>query len=303
MNKILKAENDCQRLDIFLSEALQISRSHAKKIVEEGLVSKDGRLLSASSKVKSGEEFRVEIKEPEQLDLTPQDIPIEIIYQDEDVAVINKPQGLTVHSGGGTNGGTLVNALLYHLDSLSSINGIIRPGIVHRIDKDTSGLLVVAKNDKAHLSLSEQISTKLAKRYYIALLEGVLKQDNGVITTKISRSKTDRKMMAVSSDGRIATTLFNVKKRYAHYTLCEFELKTGRTHQIRVHSKHIGHPIVGDKTYGYKKQKFELKGQLLHAYKLVFKHPSTNEEMEFFAPIPDYFNRVLEILDKTDKEN
>lgn len=303
MNRILIAEKDYSRSDIFLSEALQVSRSHAKKLIEEGAVAKNEKAVSASGKVKCGEKFVVEIKEPEQLDLTPQNIPIDIIYQDEDVAVVNKAQGLTVHSGGGTNGGTLVNALLYHLDSLSSINGVIRPGIVHRIDKDTSGLLVVAKNDKAHLSLSEQISTKRAKRYYLALLEGALEEDSGVITTKIARSKTDRKMMAVSDEGRIATTLFKVRKRYAHYTLCEFELKTGRTHQIRVHSKYVGHPIVGDRTYGYKKQKFDLNGQLLHAYKLVFTHPTTDKEMEFIAPVPDYFNKVLELLDKIDKEN
>ncbi len=303
MKQLIKAECDYKRLDLFIAEALNVSRSHAKKLIDDGEITKDGKTLSSSLKVKLGDEITVDIPEPKQLDLTPQDIPIDIVYQDDDIAVINKAQGITVHSGGGTNGGTLVNALLFHLDKLSSINGVIRPGIVHRIDKDTSGLLVVAKNDKAHISLAEQISTKRAKRYYIALLEGVLKEDEGTITTKISRSKTDRKMMAVSNDGRIATTLFKVVKRYKDYTLCNFELKTGRTHQIRVHAKYIGHPIVGDKTYGYKKQKFDLSGQLLHAYKLVLTHPITGEEMTFNAPIPPHFTKILDILDKKEKEN
>ncbi|MBQ3166424.1 MAG: RluA family pseudouridine synthase, partial [Clostridia bacterium] len=196
-----------------------------------------------------------------------------------------------------TNGGTLVNALLYHLKSLSSINGVVRPGIVHRIDKNTSGLLVVAKNDQSHLSLAKQIEEKSAKRIYVALLEGVVKSDSGLIDTLIDRSDRDRKLMAVSSTkGRRALTEYKVLKRFSGYTLCEFSLKTGRTHQIRVHAKYLGHPVVGDEKYGFKKQKFQLNGQLLHAKTLILSHPTTGEVMEFTAPIPPYFEEVLKKL-------
>ena len=200
---------------------------------------------------------------------------------------------MTVHAGNGTHGSTLVNALMYHLDSLSGINGVIRPGIVHRIDKNTSGLLVVAKNDKSHLAISKQLEDKTCKRVYLALLEGVVKENEGVIHTFIERNKKDRTKMAVSSNGREAITEFKVIKRYNNYTLCEFSLKTGRTHQIRVHSKYIGHPIVGDIEYGYKNQKFKLNGQLLHAYKLELIHPTSNEKVEFCVDIPQYFKNVL----------
>ncbi len=232
------------------------------------------------------------------LDLEAKNIPLDIVYQDKDIAIINKPQGMTVHAGNGTHGSTLVNALLYHLDSLSGINGVIRPGIVHRIDKDTSGLLVVAKNDAAHLSLSKQIKDKTCHRIYLALLEGVVKQNDGVIDTFIGRSDKNRTMMAVKDSGRRAVTHFKVLKRYKEFTFAEFKLETGRTHQIRVHCKYIGHPIVGDPVYGYEKQKFKLNGQLLHAWKLELTHPSTGERMTFEAPIPDYFQAVLQKLDK-----
>lgn len=291
------AECDYKRLDLFLTEVLGVSRSHVKKLTDEGKVTINEKPCKCGDKVKRGDRVSVESSEPVKLDLEPQNIPIDIIYQDDDFAVINKQQGLTVHSGGGTNGGTLVNALLYHLDKLSGINGVIRPGIVHRIDKDTSGLLVVAKNDKAHLSLAEQIRTKSAKRIYLALLEGVVKSDNGLIDTLIARSDKDRKLMAVSNaKGRRAVTEYRVIKRFEGYTLCEFSLKTGRTHQIRVHAKYLGHPVVGDKAYGIKKQKFQLNGQLLHAYKLILNHPTTGEKLEFTAPLPDYFTSVLEGL-------
>ena len=233
------------------------------------------------------------------MDVTPCDIDIDIVYEDEDMAVINKAQGMVVHPAPGSYDNTLVNALLYHLSSLSNINGVIRPGIVHRLDKDTSGLLVVAKNDNAHINLQEQISTKSAKRYYIALVDGDLKKDEGIVHTYIDRSSKDRKMMAVSRDnkGREAITLYKVLQRYVGYTLVEFELKTGRTHQIRVHSKHLGHPIVGDRVYGGS-NKFGLNGQLLHAFKLVLTHPRTGKEMTFVADIPDYFKNVLNQLKK-----
>lgn len=288
---------DYKRLDLFLAENTDFSRSHVKKLIDDGFVTVNGKQLKSGASVKAGDTVSVSAPEPVKLDLTPQDIPIDIIYQDDDIAVINKQQGLTVHSGGGTNGGTLVNALLYRLDKLSGINGVIRPGIVHRIDKDTSGLLVVAKNDAAHVNLAKQIQTKSAKRIYVALLEGVVKPDNGLIDTFIKRSDKDRKLMCASDrDGRRAVTEYKVLKRYEGFTLCEFSLKTGRTHQIRVHAKYIGHPVVGDKAYGYKKQKFDLQGQLLHAYKLVLTHPTTGKVMEFTAPIPDYFENVLKKL-------
>ncbi len=286
-----------KRLDLFLAEKGDFTRSHIKKLIEDGAVTLNGKPCKSGDKIKAGDTVTVTVEEPKALDLTPQDIPIDIIYQDDDIAVINKQQGLTVHSGGGTNGGTLVNALLYHLDKLSGINGVIRPGIVHRIDKDTSGLLVVAKNDAAHVNLAKQIQQKTAKRIYLALLEGVVKDDNGLIDTFIARSDKDRKQMAVSlQKGRKALTEYKVLRRFENYTLCEFSLKTGRTHQIRVHAKYLGHPVVGDKVYGYKKQKFDLNGQLLHAYKLILTHPRTNEVMEFTAPLPDYFNDVLSKL-------
>ena len=223
------------------------------------------------------------------------------MYEDEDIAVIDKPQGLTVHTGNGHLSGTLVNALLYRLNSLSSINGVVRPGIVHRIDKDTSGLLVVAKNDAAHLSLSKQIAQKTCAREYLALCEGIFKEDKGTVDTYIGRHPTDRVKMAVLPEGkgRRAVTHFEVVKRYKRgYTLVRFSLETGRTHQIRVHCKYLGHPIVGDPVYGIKKQRFELNGQLLHAFRLSLDHPKTGERMTFESPLPDYFQRVLGILEK-----
>jgi len=288
-------EEGCKRLDVFLTEKLEgFSRSRIKKIIEEGFVSVNGITDKSSKNLKTGDKIAVTIEEAKPLDLTPQNIPLDIIYQDESFAVINKPQGLTVHAGSGTNGSTLVNALLYHLDNLSGINGVMRPGIVHRIDKETSGLLVVAKNDKAHLSLSKQIESKSCHRYYLALVEGIVKEDSGKIETYIGRHKTDRMKMAVLPQGRKAITNFKVVERFASgYTLMEFKLETGRTHQIRVHTKYIGYPIVGDKVYGIKKQKFNLEGQLLHAYKLELNHPETDKRMSFTAPLPDYFQNIL----------
>lgn len=292
------AERAGERADVFLAECAGISRSHAKKLIEEGKVTLGGAEVRGSRLLKAGEILCMAEEEKENLDLEPQNIPLDIVYQDKDIAVVNKPQGLTVHAGGGTHGSTLVNALLYHLDSLSGINGVIRPGIVHRIDKNTSGLLVVAKNDAAHLSLSKQIEKKTCKRIYIALLEGNLKEESGTIETHIARSEKDRKKMAVSSRGRLAVTDYRVLERYEGYTLTEFSLRTGRTHQIRVHAKYIGHPVVGDKEYGFKKEKFALNGQLLHAAKLILVHPKTGEKMTFAAPLPDYFLAVLKKLKK-----
>jgi 23S rRNA pseudouridine1911/1915/1917 synthase len=296
--KVFTAEREFPRADSFLSEKLDISRSAIKKLIESGNVFLNGKAVKASQKISSGDTLEVNIPDLEVCQAKPEDIPLDIVYEDEDIAVINKAQGMTVHMGAGNYEGTLVNALLYRLDSLSGINGVIRPGIVHRIDKDTSGLLVVAKNDKAHISLSEQIATKTCKRVYLALLEGKLKNDSGNVTTYIGRSPTDRvKMAVVSPDkGKIAITDYQVVKRYIGYTLCRFDLHTGRTHQIRVHAKYLGHPIVGDEVYGIKKQKFNLKGQLLHAWKLTLIHPTTGKEMTFEAPLPEYFKEVLSKL-------
>lgn len=296
-NSTLQVASSQKRLDLFVCENTELTRSRVKKLVEDGKITLNGKPCKAGDSLKAGDVINIVIEEPLKLDLTPQNIGIEIVYQDDDLAVINKPQGLTVHAGGGTNGGTLVNALLYHLDKLSSINGVIRPGIVHRIDKDTSGLLVVAKNDLAHLSLAKQIQQKTCKRIYLALVESAPKCDNGLIDTLITRSDKDRKLMTVSTvKGRQAITEYTVIKKYQGFSLVEFSLKTGRTHQIRVHCKHINTPIVGDKKYGSKKQKFDLEGQLLHAHKLIFTHPRTGKEMVFTAPLPDYFEKVLSKL-------
>ena len=297
MKKEITVDNVGVRADVYLSEKLNYTRSKVKKLIDDGCVFVNGAKIKSSDKLPEGALVTVDEPDPKPLGLTPVNLPIDIVYQDKDIAVINKPQGLTVHDGNGVKGYTLVNLLLANLDSLSGINGVIRPGIVHRIDKDTSGLLVVAKNDAAHVSLAAQIQNKTCKRTYIALLEGVLKQDDGRIETHIERSPKNRTMMTVSDKGRLAITEFKVLKRYDNYTLCEFNLKTGRTHQIRVHSKFIGHPIVGDPVYGYKNQKFSLNGQLLHAVKLELTHPVTGERMTFTAPLPDYFLNVLSKLD------
>ena len=284
------------RLDTFLANNTELTRSHIKKLCDDGNVLVNGRAQKGKKVLSGTVDIEILIPEVKNLDLQPENIPLDIVYQDDVIAVINKPQGMVVHAGCGTNGSTLVNALLYHLDNLSGINGVVRPGIVHRIDKNTSGLLVVAKNDTAHLKLSKQLENKTCHRTYVALLEGVVKEDKGRIDTFINRSTKDRKKMAVSCTGRQAITNFKVIKRYENYTLCEFYLETGRTHQIRVHAKHIGHPIVGDIEYGYKNQKFNLNGQLLHAKQLEFVHPLTNKKVKFSCPIPDYFEKVLKKL-------
>lgn len=298
MNNTYTATLDGERLDCFLAEKSGLSRSHIKKIIDDGGVTVNNLAKKSNYTVKNGDIVCIVVPEPKQLDVKPVNIPLDIIYQDEYLAVINKPQGLTVHAGSGTDDNTLVNALLYSLDSLSGINGVIRPGIVHRIDKDTSGLLVVAKNDFAHLSLAEQISNKTCKRVYLALLHGKVKEDHGCIDTFIDRDPKDRTAFKANtySRGRRAITDYKVIKRFENYTLCEFSLHTGRTHQIRVHCKYLGTPVVGDKVYGPKKCPFDLNGQLLHAYKLTFKHPKTQEEMTFTCDLPDYFTKTIEKL-------
>lgn len=296
---IVQEENSGDRLDVFVGEVAQSSRSNAQKRIKKGLVTLNGKTEDKVSRMlKIGDNVGVTIVAPEPIELIPQDIPLDIVYQDEYLAVINKQQGLTVHPAGGSYTDTLVNALLYRIKDLSGINGDIRPGIVHRLDKDTSGLMVVAKNDFAHVDLSQQIASKECRRIYYALTEGVFKEDSGVIDQPLFRSKTDRKKIAVDPDGRQAITLFNVVERFAANTLVRFELKTGRTHQIRVHSAFIGHPIVGDKVYGFKKQRFDLNGQLLHSKEITFTHPKTGETMHFDSELPDYFRRILSVLKK-----
>lgn len=286
------------RVDVFLSEKTSLTRSAVKKLAEEGHVLVNQKPVKAGEVLRPGQVVEIEIPDPKPIAAKPEDIPLDIVYQDDDLAVINKRQGMTVHAGNGNYEGTLVNALLFRLENLSGINGELRPGIVHRIDKDTSGLLVVAKNDRAHLSLSEQIQNKTCRREYLALLEGVLKENSGKIVTQIGRNPNNRLQMAVlpAGKGRRAETDFFVEERFAKNTLVRFSLKTGRTHQIRVHSKHLGHPVVGDKLYGFSKQRFALDGQLLHAFRLELTHPTTHERMSFTAPLPDYFERVLKIL-------
>ena len=291
-----KSEDNGKRLDVFLAESTEYTRSYLKKISDDGKVFVDGKLVRSNYVIKREIEITIEVPDPVKTLTEAENIPLDIIYQDDDIVVVNKAQGMTVHAGNGNRNKTLVNALLYHVDKLSGINGVIRPGIVHRIDKNTSGLLVVAKNDKAHVSLAKQIENKTCKREYVALLEGVLKEDSGIIETFIGRDPKCRTKMAVVKAGRKAITEFKVLKRYSKYTLCQFSLKTGRTHQIRVHAKNIKHPVVGDPEYGYKNQKFNLNGQLLHARRLEFNHPATGEKLTFTAPLPDYFDKVINSL-------
>ena len=253
----------------------------------------NGAKQKASYHVREGDEISIEIPEPQVLELKPRDIPLEIIYQDEDLAVINKPKGLVVHPAHGNWDYTMVNALLYHIKDLSGINGQIRPGIVHRLDKDTSGVMVVAKNDVAHRSLAAQIKEHSIKREYIALVHGTIKENLGTIDAPIGRSKVDRKKMAVIADGRPAVSNYQVLERYHNYTLVKVELLTGRTHQIRVHFAYIKHPVVGDPLYGSGKKHFNMDSQALHAHLLGFNHPRTGKYLEFTSPLPQYFQDIL----------
>lgn len=297
---IISAEDKGERLDTFLSSSIEnVTRSRIKNCIECGFVSVNGKEVKKSGyALKEGDNVLVQIEEAVELTATPENIPIDIVYQDSDLAVINKAQGMVTHPATGCPSGTLVNAILYHIKDLSGINGVLRPGIVHRLDKDTSGLIMIAKNDKAHLSLSTQIASKSAKRYYIALVDGNIKEDEGVIEAPIARHRTERKKMAVDKEGRYAKTAFKVIERFKYYTLVEYELFTGRTHQIRVHSSYIHHPVVGDPVYGGS-NKFHVNGQLLHAFKLELTHPSSGERLTFQAEIPDYFQKVLEKIRKT----
>lgn len=293
-------EKDNIRLDVFVADSFAISRSSAKNAIEKGGASVNGILRFKSGfDLKCGDVVEFVPPEPQTLEVKAEDIPLDIVYQDDWFAVVNKPQGMVVHQASSyRKNDTLVNALLFNLDNLSTINGVIRPGIVHRLDKDTSGLIVVAKNDEAHKSLAAQIEKKTARRIYIGLCDGNFKQDRGVVDAPIARSKKDRKKMAIDPNGRRAVTHYTVLDRFGKYTLVKFELETGRTHQIRVHAASIHHPIVGDAVYGGSVSLYD-NGQLLHAVKLVLKHPHTGEEMEFECHLPDYFEAVLSKLKKT----
>jgi 23S rRNA pseudouridine1911/1915/1917 synthase len=295
---IVEPEQEGIRIDQFLAQKnTDISRSRIQKLIEQGNITVHGKQVKPNYKVRQGDLVRLEIPEPVMLDVRPENIDIEILYEDGDIAVVNKPQGMVVHPAAGNYSGTLVNALMARCSSLSTINGVIRPGIVHRIDKDTSGVLIIAKNDASHHSLAEQIKVHSVKRIYYAIVEGVIKQDSGTVDAPLGRHPVERKKMAVvAKNGRRAVTHYRVIERFKRNTLIEARLETGRTHQIRVHMAYIGHPLVGDPVYGYKKQRFNLKGQALHAKTLGVIHPSTGEYMEFTTPLPEYFQKLVENL-------
>lgn len=289
-----------QRIDKYLSSAFEgQSRSYLQGLIEKGNVLVNNKIIKSNYKLKNFDEIVVTLPEPLELKVEAEDIPLDIVYEDKDVIVVNKPQGMVVHPAPGNYSGTLVNALLHYCTDLSSINGVIRPGIVHRIDKDTTGILVVAKNDKAHNFLSDQLRDHSMKREYFALVEGRIKEDTGVIDKPLGRNKKDRLKIGIIPDGRRAVTHYEVLERFNSTTLIKCVLETGRTHQIRVHMASIGHPLVGDPLYGFKKQKYKLEGQMLHAKTLGFIHPSTKKYMEFTSELPKYFK---ELLDKLEKE-
>jgi 23S rRNA pseudouridine1911/1915/1917 synthase len=289
-----EAEEAGTRADVFLAAKLGVSRSNMQKLLEDGRVKRGEKIIKANYKVRAGEMFVVDIPEPEPIEAVPENIPLDIIYEDDDVVVLNKARGMVVHPAPGNYTGTLVNALLYHCSNLSGINSAIRPGIVHRLDKDTSGIMIVAKNDAAHISLSQQIQSKTAVRTYLAVVRGNIKTDSGTIETQIARDKTDRKKMAVVKEGgRDAITDYEVLERFGKYTLVRCKLRTGRTHQIRVHMEYLGYPLVGDPKYSPMKTPFGIKGQALHSHTLEFTHPRTGERMKFEAPLPEDMHKII----------
>ncbi|MCR4944057.1 MAG: RluA family pseudouridine synthase [Clostridium sp.] len=286
-----------ERIDKYLTQVFEgKSRSYLQGLIEKGNILVNDKNIKSNYKLRLYDEVKVTIPEPLVLKAEPEDIPLNIIYEDSDVIVVNKPQGMVVHPAPGNYNGTLVNGLLYHCTDLSSINGVVRPGIVHRIDKDTSGILVVAKNDNSHNFLSEQLRDHSMKREYIALVEGVVKEDSGTIDKPLGRNKKDRLKIGIVEGGRRAVTHYEVLERYKSSTLIKCVLETGRTHQIRVHMASIGHPLIGDPLYGFKKQKYKLEGQMLHAKVLGFIHPSTKEYVEFDSNLPVYFEELIEKL-------
>ena len=298
----LVVDVDDVRLDAYIAKMKSdISRTMIQKLIEEGNILVNGKSKKISYKVQIGDEIELNIPEAKEIELKAENIPVEVVYEDNDIIVVNKPKGMVVHPANGNPDGTLVNAIMAMCkDSLSGIGGEIRPGIVHRLDKDTSGLLIVAKNDKAHINMSEQIKNREVKKIYIALVRGVVSENEATINMPIGRSTKDRKKMAVRKDGKEAVTHFKVLKRYKKYTLLEVKIDTGRTHQIRVHMAEIGHPVVGDMVYSNGKNEFGVEGQMLHAKSLDFKHPITGKQMHLEAELPEYFEKVLEQLTKGD---
>ncbi|MBP3831179.1 MAG: RluA family pseudouridine synthase [Clostridia bacterium] len=299
MKKELIVENEeSKRIDAYISENTEYSRTAVQRLIEEEKITVNGKKEKASYKVQNGDIIEIEEEPAREIKLKAQDIPLQILYEDKDIIVVNKPKGMVVHPANGNPDGTLVNAVMAICkDSLSGIGGEIRPGIVHRLDKNTSGAIIIAKNDKAHINLSEQLKNHEIKKTYIALVRGVVKENNATINMPIGRSKKDRKKMDVDKNGKEAITHFKVLKRYKDCTLLEINIETGRTHQIRVHLSHIGYPIIGDEVYSNGKNKWNIEGQCLHAKSLDFKHPITGKNMHIEAPIPEYFENIIKELD------
>lgn len=297
--KELIVEKSAQRLDKYITEKEELSRVAVQRLIEEGNILVNGQNAKASYQVQIGDKIAIEVPEAKTTNLVAQEIPLDIIYEDDDIIVVNKAKGMVVHPAAGNPDGTLVNAVMAHCKNLSGIGGELRPGIVHRLDKDTSGLLIVAKNDKAHLAMSEQIQNRQVKKTYLALARGTISENEATIKMPIGRSTKDRKKMAVTAKGKEAITHFRVLERWQGYTYLEVRIETGRTHQIRVHLAEIGHPIVGDMVYSNGKNEFGVEGQMLHAKSLEFKHPITGQEMHLEAPLPEYFVKVLEQLAST----
>lgn len=302
IKELTVSENEKQRLDAYISQNTDISRSMVQKLLDEEKITVNDKIQKASYKVQAFDKIQINIETPKEVKIEPQDIPLDIVYEDNDILVVNKQKGLVVHPANGNPDGTLVNAIMAHCkDSLSGIGGELRPGIVHRLDKDTSGLLIIAKNDKAHIQVSQQIKDREVKKTYIALVRGTIVEDEATINMPIGRSTKDRKKMAVTKNGKEAVTHFKVLNRYTtnkgSYTLLEIKIDTGRTHQIRVHMAEIGHPIIGDGVYSNGKNEFGVEGQCLHARRLEFVHPITGKEMKLEAPLPEYFQKIIEQLE------
>ena len=286
-----------KRIDAYISENTEFSRTAVQRLIEEDKITINGNKEKPSYKVQKGDIIEIEEENAKEIELKAQEIPLEVLYEDNHIIVVNKPKGMVVHPANGNPDGTLVNAIMAICkDSLSGIGGEIRPGIVHRLDKNTSGAIIIAKNDKAHINLSEQLKNHEIKKTYIALVRGVVKENNATINMPIGRSKKDRKKMDVDKNGKNAITHFKVLKRYTDCTLLEINIETGRTHQIRVHLSHIGYPIIGDEVYSNGKNKWNIEGQCLHAKSLDFKHPITGKEMHIEAELPEYFEKILEEL-------
>ena len=293
------AEDSGVRVDRYLSDVSDLSRSRVQALVKDGLITVNGKPVKSSYAVCAGDIIEADVPEDQPMDLQPENIPLDILYEDEDVIVINKPKGMIVHPASGIYTGTLVNALLYHCKDLSGINGVIRPGIVHRIDKDTTGCIVACKNDFAHTAIAAQLESKTCRRDYLAVVMGNIVHDDGLIDAPIGRDPADRKKMKVTDKAsREARTHFHVLKRFKNSTYVECRLDTGRTHQIRVHMKYINHPVMGDLKYGKPCRYMDTQGQVLHAHRLTFVHPRTNETMVFEAPLPEYFENLLKILEE-----